>query len=314
MPIKKHSEQICWSIKNKKSVERCTRHALAGSEYCGYHNKNPTRFVPVTVTATTATAVTATPLPPCSNTQHVQHIQRMWRQHQVALRGPALYARELANNKEDFCSFEPIETIPHHYFFSYLAADRFVYAFDMRSLFCLVDSSAEMPQNPYNRQNLPSHVLEKLAVLRRRAMCFGLSTTHEAPETTPEIAIRQEALDIFQQIDRLDFYTDLRWFTSMDIGALQIFYRELATVFMARSELTWEQQRAIVPTNPFVTSISEVGQMVDMWQIQKLILDSMRTMITSSPEHNNRKLGALYIMMALVRVNKRAARAYPWLL
>lgn len=303
MPTKKHSEQFCWSIKNKKSAERCTRHALAGSEYCGYHNKNPTRFIekPEAVL-------------PIAVEKACIAMQRIWRDRQIALRGPALYARQLANNKEDFCSFESIETIPHCYFFSYLAVDGFIYAFDIRSLFCLVDSSAEMPQNPYNRQIISSRTLEKLATLRRRAAHCGLVTTYEVPETTPEIAVRQEAFDVFQQIDKLDFYTDLKWFTSMDIVGLQVFYRELATVFMARSELTWAQQRAIVPENPFTTAISEVNQMTDVLQIQRLVLDSMRKMITSSPEHNNRKLGALYIMMTLVRVNKRAAHAYPWLL
>ena len=303
MPPKKHSEQLCWSVKNRKSKERCDRHALLNSEYCGYHVKNPTRFIPVVAT-TPATTPAIAPA--------ITKIQQFWRYTQARLHGPALYFRNLANNTEDFCSFDLIGEIPQRYFFSYLDRDGFVYAFDIRSLFQLMDSGSI--QNPYNRQEFSTIVLQKLNKLRRLAIMTKLNIHHESPELSPEHVFRSKVVDIFQQIDNLDFYTDPDWFMVLDVPGLQLLYQTLFTMFTARSELTREQQRNIIPENPFRTRVSDVKRLTDKVELQRIALDTIRIMVTSSPEHNNQKLAALYVLMSFVYIDKRAARAYPYLI
>ena len=47
--------------------------------------------------------------------------------------------------------------------------------------------------------------------------------------------------------------------------------------------------------------------------MQKLNMNTIRTLITSAEDRNDRILGAMYIVSTLTLVNEDARRAYPWL-
>lgn len=299
MPLKKHSEQICCSLKNRKSKEKCGRYALINSEYCGYHVKNPVRYVK--------------PTDDTLQNSCIIKIQRAWRYAQLRLRGPALDHREFANNEEDFCSFDLRSEIPRRYFFSYLDSDGFIYCFDTRSLFHLIDNSA-VSQNPYNRHSLSSNILKKLEILRKNAIKTKLNIYYETVALSAEEQLKSNIVDLFQKIDNLDFYTDIDWFMRLDVPGLKLLYQTLFTMFTIRSGLTKEQQRNIVPLNPFKTKIAIINQNTSKLNLQQINLNTMQNMISSSTEHNNQKLAALYVIMSFVYIDKRAAKAYPYLI
>jgi hypothetical protein len=47
--------------------------------------------------------------------------------------------------------------------------------------------------------------------------------------------------------------------------------------------------------------------------LQKLNMDTIRLLISSAEDKNDRILGAMYVVSTLTLVNQEARRAYPWL-
>ncbi len=84
------------------------------------------------------------------NSEKIQKIQvrykEKYKNQQALIRGEGYLNRELCNNKEDFFTYENVDNIDDRYFFSYKDKSNFVWFFDIRSLYKLI----EMKQpNPY---------------------------------------------------------------------------------------------------------------------------------------------------------------------
>ena len=83
------------------------------------------------------------------------HLQRFCNR----LRGPGFLNRSLCTNNEDFLTMENLSNVHHHQFVSYIDSDKFVYGFDVLSLYNLKKNcQEETVKNPYNRTTIPQEV------------------------------------------------------------------------------------------------------------------------------------------------------------
>ena len=75
------------------------------------------------------------------------------------LRGPAFIKRGLCVNDTDFYNLESIKEISHKQFFSFQDTDKFIYGFDILSLYNLIIKSGKNCENPYNRKVLSNDII-----------------------------------------------------------------------------------------------------------------------------------------------------------
>ncbi len=307
---------VCKSaVSIERPYEPCTTPAISTGDYCNTHIAAPiilrVKCIQPIIQHTTKAAIVVR-----NWWRHRYFIRRYatWRLH-----GPATFDRTLMSNETDFFTFDTCNEILAPYFFSFRDTDGFVYGFDARSLFRLQElSRGSGVENPYTRLPFSSTVIARLATLRRVIETAGLSTCHAGPANlTPEQLFRFKVVDLCQTIDELDFYTDPEWILTLDVRRLHIFYHMLVDIFFSRAGLTHARRKELVPctyeTNPFRMNIAEFMSGTELQPLREYAVDCIRKIVSLSPDRNNRKLGAMYVLMALSAVSRSCARAYPYL-
>jgi len=86
-------------------------------------------------------------------------------------RGPAYKNRRICNNETDFETMNPLNEIPRECFFSYRDDKGFVYGFNLFSLMSMFKRHRRLV-NPYNREDVPFHVLQNLFSLYKKTKCL----------------------------------------------------------------------------------------------------------------------------------------------
>lgn len=237
----------------------------------------------------------------------------------IRVHGIAYWNRDCLTNDSDFFSTDSMKEIAGHYFFSYVDQDKHAYGFDLRSIHTLIHRarlSGEQASNPYTRNPLPLVVVKKVNVLVRFLQRREYPTEW-APLTppTPEQQWHMAVVDLFHKIDELNYYSSPDWFINLDIRDQRRFYTELHAIWTHRAGLTIQQKQMIVPN--FATRLfrhppwAMVDQSID--SMRKINMNTIRAMIASAEDRNDRILGAMYVMSTLTIVCADARRAYPWL-
>ena len=100
-------------------------------------------------------------------------IQRVFRGFLVLesekARGPAYKHISICNNDTDFETMNPLVEVPRECFFSYRDDKGFVYGFNLFSLMSMFKRNRRII-NPYNREDMPFHSLQKLFSLYKKTI------------------------------------------------------------------------------------------------------------------------------------------------
>ena len=124
-------------------------------------------------------------------------------------------------------------------------------------------------------------------------------------------------LTLFQRIDSLGNYTNIKWFMELDKYGLVHFIRELADIWNYRANLTQETKRAIVPPsgNPFHSEHININNLpqYNFIQIKKYSIQIIDLMINKGINEQSCVLGSYYVLCALTMVSSDAADSLPWL-
>jgi hypothetical protein len=299
-------DTICKSVRSKKRPqEKCENPATHG-QFCGLHYKHP-----VVWTLQDKHVADVTKL------QKWYRLFRgfyMYRRH-----GPAFWDRTIATNDTDFFSTDPIQDIPGILFLSYKDEQNHVYGFDLRSINSLYTralQNGETPQNPYTRRDIPSSLDSKRDRIMNILIQRGIQTEWiPIQPQTPEQQWRMKVVDLFHKIDELNYYSSPDWFIGLNHNGQIKFYRELFDIWNYRAGLSAEQKHAIVPHHaqklfrhmPYSIASQNIAT------VQKINMNSIRMLITSASDRNDRILGAMYVMTTFTLVNQQARIAYPWL-
>ena len=310
----------CSNIRSRKyNTEICPNPPTHG-EYCGIHYKNPKPWKPVQKAKADTLRTRSENL---AHKKAVAHKIRNWykkvRGHYLyRTRGPAYFVRSTTTNDTDFFSADSVNDISGVMFFSYKDIDNHIYAFDIRSIHSLIHRArigGTHPQNPFTRTNLDALVIRRVHTLVKQLVAHGISCEWAPLEPpTPEQQLCMKIVDLFHIIDELNYYSSPDWFLKMDLDHHLQFYSELHSIWTHRAGLSITQKTAIVPgyTQLFRHPPWALrGQ--SLAAMQKLNMNTIRTLITSAEDRNDRILGAMYVVSTLTLVNEDARRAYPWL-
>lgn len=310
---------VCKSVRSKKKMlEQCSNPATHG-QFCGIHYKNPILWEPSKAKTLTKKRI--------KSFEHscldAKKIQAWYRFHRglfmVRRRGLGYWTRSILTNDADFFSTDPVQDISGQMFLSYKDEQNHVYGFDIRSLNALyirAEQMQEKPQNPFTRKDFPEWLLNKKNTIIERLLKRGIPQEWVPIQPpTPEQQWRMKVVDLFNKIDELNYYSSPDWFIGLNLYGQVKFYRELFDIWNFRAGLSPAQKNAIVPQYPqkiFKHSPNTVSQQT-IQVVQKLNMNTMRLLISSAEDRNDRILGAMYIITTFTLVNRQARIAYPWL-
>jgi hypothetical protein len=249
----------------------------------------------------------------------VTAIRFRWRLRSLLRQGPARFARDLSNNTTDLVSGDEIAAIKGSLFFSYCdPSDSNIYSFDIRSIHSLLHHAtldAAIPLNPYTRAIIPPTIIA--TCMRHVDWCrkHGLPVEWSPLiPPTPEQQWNLRVVELFHEINELNYYSNPEWFLAMDVDDHQLFYRELYDIWTFRAFLTAAQKNTIVPDYQrkiFQRSPLHIPDTLEA--LQRLNRSTIKHMIRSAVNVNDRILGAMYVISAFTMVNEEARAAYPWL-
>lgn len=311
----------CQNAKSRAHPDvRCPLAAGYG-DYCYRHYKNPRPFV--TVSDRNAASAECE-LPAAAATAAASRLQRTWRKAAPLLRwraqGPAANCLDLATNPNELYSFDPLSSIPRVYLFSFADERRNIWVFDIRTLAHAM--GAGFPSmNPYTRETLPAAAAAKLQARVLWLRTRGYQIQHVAPtdQLTPEQIWDQRVLDLILKIEALGYYANTEWIQRLTKLHAIVLYKKLEDLWNWRLGLTSLQKEAIVPGYagpgqaarlfPFVAE-DNFHRPREWWL--RHVLGVCEAFVGRAVTAEQRKLGAMYVLMGLVQVSREAAAALPW--
>lgn len=235
--------------------------------------------------------------------------------------GPGFLNRDLCSNVYDFLSMDELKNIPKEQFFSYKDDDKFIYGFDIISLYNLIYKCNGAIKNPFNTKPIEAKVIENFRSLLRLSKVLSINIVTSINDVTQEVSkkksVELKALSLFQNIDLLGNYSDPKWFLNLNKIQLIHFVRELIDIWQYRSNLSLETKRLICPPlgNPFPNNFNTLvltsSENID--DVRSTILDILNKLVVTGIDKDSKCLGAYYILCALTLVSPSAATSLPWL-
>ena len=313
-----NSYSKCKNVKSKRNPKiRCPNAATHG-EYCGIHHKHPQPWTPKLKDPGSPKKPTKKEFQITAVTVIQSWYKRNIGRYQVRRSGPAYYVRSIAVNEADFFSTDPIADISGFMFFSYKDTKNHIHAFDIRSIATLIEKTTDQAaiENPFTRDIIPLSVVQQVQALVKHLKVHKIPTEWAPLEpSTPIQQYRMKIVDIFNIIDELNYYSSPEWFLNLTVEQHAKFYRQLYDIWNHRANLSESQKNLIVPAHRqilFRQSPFVVGTF-PLERLQKVNMTTIRIMITSATDKNDRILGAMYIVSTLTLVCEAAKEAYPWL-
>jgi hypothetical protein len=137
---------------------------------------------------------------------------------------------------------------------------------------------------------------------------------------TPQQALDARILDVFQDINKLGNYADSEWFSALKHPQYIWFIQELYDIWAYRAELSIQVKMQICPPYgqmfPSVTNgILMIHEMrtAPFQRVREVCISTCERLVRSGVTHDDRYLGASYVLSALTLVSPKAREALPWL-
>jgi hypothetical protein len=235
-----------------------------------------------------------------------------------AFHGPGFNNRSGCTNTFDFLTMENLKDIPNEQFFSYKDEDKFMYGFDILSLYNLIYKCDGLIKNPFTQKIISSSVVNDLRSLLRLSHVLKINICTEIKDVTQDItyekSIELRALSLFQNIDALGNYSNPSWFMNLNRNELIKMLRNLIDIWTYRASLTIEVKKAICPPlgNPF-NRIYNYDCLENLNDVRKYILEILEKFVNTGINKDNKCLGAYYVLSSLTLVSDDAATSLPWL-
>lgn len=310
----------CQSIKSKKHPEaRCPNQANKEGVWCSKHIRTKIKFEQ----SIPSRGVTKAPL--IKQDQAVRKIQRFWarrgRPSLIREKGLLTYTPNQAHNDKDIYSYDPVETIPLTYRFSYLDPKGHAWLFDLRFLLHLLQLGNDL-KNPFTQEEIPPRIIERLQKYSSHLRSKNVPIVYlEKDELTPEQIWNQKVLEVFLKFTSLGYGVNVLWFETMHTRYHEHFYTRLWELWNRTLRLTEEDKERIVPGHSSGRAplfrwnpVQVCGRGFDLkwWRKQNLML--MKAFLTRAEDKHNQGCGALYVLTALANTHPRCGESFPWLL
>lgn len=237
--------------------------------------------------------------------------------------GPAIVRRSLCKNTQDFITYESVKYIHPNEFYSFKDShDGFIYGFCMKSLIEYIKCQEKYKNtkkdiiNPYNNMPINKNRIEHIKQTYNLLLKCNMIKPSTPPKMTKEQQMKDLAIHVFSRIDYLGNYTDVNWFLDLNIQQLKILYKEAEDIWNYRAQhLTPEIKKKHIPNNDvFKIKPGRLNTMSDKLKIQNIILNQFYKFITEGETDEECKTGALWMLMALVKVSPEQAEIMGWLI
>ena len=238
----------------------------------------------------------------------------------ITLHGPGFYNRKRCTNDCDFATLDELKCIPYTQFFSFEDEDKFIYAYDILSIYNLYIRNKTQVHNPFSTKLIDKQVYYNMMsfIKYSKMLNIKINICYESVEKMNDSRkLEMKILSLFQHMDSLGNYTNMTWLTSLNKYQLVKFIRELADLWHYRANLSQDVKREICPPfgNPFrslninINSIHNYSFPI----IKKNVVTIIEEFITKGINNDSKSLGSYYILSCLTLVNESAAEALPWL-
>jgi len=225
----------------------------------------------------------------------IEKIQKFYKKRLILKRSDC-------NNLEDFYTYEPINDIPHIFFYDYTDDKGFKWGFDIRSLDKLIKNSQF---NPYTMETLPENIINDI----RKKIDFLHKIKEFKPlendiKKTKKEEINSRLVDICSEIERSGRSCSIEWIKGLNIHKLKRFYRQLEDIWNYRSQLSNESKSRMCPDGQiFRTPISEIQLMNSKISLMDILTKDIYK-FTQCPLESDRNLGYMYVLIALAYVSR----------
>ena len=243
------------------------------------------------------------------NIEQIITIQKYYRRFTI-------YSRLKSINECDLLNLETVFLIPVKYLYKLRCDNGKLFCFDIRYLNqLLIDSNP--PINPYTLVEFTPN--EKKEINKRiEAFKNKNDLLIDEPELDEIKGLELKIISIFKKFNDLDNYTDPKWFFNLSMNKLKDLYIIAEDVWNYRAQLP-ECKKLKILNNPkaFVIKVENVKKLdpiKDMFFLQNTIIDIFNRFVTEGIDKDEKKLGAMLMLTAIVEVSVDAANAMPFLI
>lgn len=244
---------------------------------------------------------------------HIIKIQKVWKGFLQRicnkLRGPAFYNYSLCVNETDFLTFEPLNDISIHYFYSF-KENNVIYGCDIKSIYEWIKHSTV---NPYTRIEFNNSTIDNLhkLILISRLLHLNLEIIHDYSI----ISYSSKIIQLLSIVNSYGYYTNVDWILSLGRNELIRLLRELFNIWNFKLKISSTIKQNICPPRgkPFVSIDLDNIIHDNITNVKKYTISVLTKFITSGINQEYRYLGSTYVLMALTSINQNVALSYPWL-
>jgi len=236
----------------------------------------------------------------------------------ITLHGPGFYNRPRCTNDCDFATLDDISCIPYTQFFSIEDDDKFIYVFDILSIYNLYMKNKKQPTNPFSTKMMNASVYTNMMdfVKYSKMLNIEINIDYDTLEEMSDLKrLDMRILNLFQNMDSLGNYTDMTWYTDLSRHRLIKLARELHDIWHFRASLSEQAKREICPPfgNPFRSVDIRYIHNLNFLLIKKLVVTIMEEFVNKGIDNESKTLGCYYVLSCLTLVHPSAAEALPWL-
>lgn len=279
--------------------------------------------------------------------KHIIITQSIVRRYLVKLsftfRGPALKNRKLCVNDSDFYTLEPISEINHRNFYSYMDKHGFIYGFDLNSIITLLQQGKYI--NPYNRKTIENtHINQIFSLSNLTSIIYHnnntinenndnqenveqyqntIISTHNSNSILQIITnqIRELRLknintriqELFIEIDLQGNYTQSSWFSDLDLNGYNKLTATIFSIWNFKLNSNPNLRKMICPYyNPLLFEIN-LYNFNNIDGSRLFCLSIIENIVYGTNDIENKKLGILYVLIALTHASEPARISMPWL-
>ncbi len=276
----------CISIKNRKTPnQQCNRKRKPGYQYCGLHNRAKVKFSFIS-----------------NNEKQITLVQAMCRRFLVLNRKRCI-------NEYDLFTCETKYEIPPQYFFK--SDDN--YFFDIRTLHKSLQSSSA---NPYTMKQFSKQTIKKYELHRKWLREKQIPIKFQI-DSTPEQEYKNKLTSVFNNFEfLLDHSINTDLFDGLTLSSLKSLFFKADDIWSNRIQMAHQQRLRIVPAGTAFNYQSYhirgfSNTQTDILELKTILLNEFNMFATYSMDVNDRKLGAMLMMIALVEISQQAAEQYP---
>ena len=127
--------------------------------------------------------------------------------------------------------------------------------------------------------------------------------------------INHRVIDIMQHIGQFGYSVSDTWYTSLNLAQLKSLYANLEDIWNYRAQLSMNVKRNICPPLGLIfrDSQSFINNQINIKNMSKILLDNVYKLVFSGVSESDQKLGAMYFLIGLGKVNPACFETIPWL-